>query len=195
MDLRTKWNDKYKDRIKKFIDNKNKPNERLENLSTYFTGGKGLDLACGLGANSLFLAQLGYNIQALDISEVATQYVRDQAREKQLDIVATAIDLTNLSNLNFKKNLFDLVIITYYLDRDIFPYVKSIIKDNGYFFMETFYLSEETKKVGISNKYKLHSNELLSTFTDWQVLYYEENEKEGRQTILVKNKSISNALE
>ncbi|OIJ11048.1 hypothetical protein BKP37_16695 [Anaerobacillus alkalilacustris] len=194
MDPRSKWNSKYKDRLSSNTQQV-APNERLKNVSDYLTGGKGLDLACGLGANSFFLAQLGYNIQALDISEVATQYVREQAREKQLDIVATAIDLTNLSKLNFKKNLFDLVIITYYLDREIFPYVKSIIKDNGYFFMETFYLSEETKEVGVSNKYKLHPNELLSTFTDWQVLYFEENEKEGRQTILVKKKSISNDLE
>jgi tellurite methyltransferase len=49
--------------------------------------------------------------------------------------------------------------------------------------METFYLSPKNENQGVSNHYKLQPGELLADFSDWKVLFYEENEQEGRQTI------------
>ena len=159
------------------------PNARLKNLSAYLKGGSALDLACGLGGNSLFLAGLNYQVQAFDISDVAVDFLKDQVAKKQLSIHTHLCDLTEWDKLNLKKASFDLVVMTYYLDRSLFPFVQSIIRDNGYFFMETYYLSSQNEHQAVSNQYKLRPKELLSAFGDWKVLYYEENEQEGRQTI------------
>ncbi|MCQ6276340.1 methyltransferase domain-containing protein [Bacillus sp. V3B] len=181
MDPKRKWNSKYSDRLHHL--DEPAPNIRLKNLSAYLNGGSAFDLACGLGGNSLFLAQLNYQVQAFDISDVAVDFLKNQAVKKQLSIHTHLCDLTEWHKLNLNKASFDLVVVTYYLDRSIFPFIKSVIKDNGYFFMETYYLSPQNEDQGVSNQYKLRSKELLSVFGDWKVLYYEENEQEGWQTI------------
>jgi tellurite methyltransferase len=178
MDTRTKWNHKHKERLQQLTEPE--PNARLESLSDYLTGGTALDLACGVGGNSLFLARNNYKVQAIDISEVAIDYIEIQAVKHNLSIQTQVSDLTNF---NLNKKSFDLVVITYYLDRSLFPIVKKHIKEGGYFFMETFYQSPQTENQGVSTQYKLKPKELLSEFGDWKVLFFEDNEQEGWQTI------------
>lgn len=178
---KNKWNRKYTERIK--TDEPVVENKRLRDLAPYLKGKTALDLACGLGGNSLFLAQIGYDVLALDVSEVAISYLKDKAKNQQLNIHAAVADLTHSNHLISKKNKFDLIVMTYYLDRSIFPIVKSALTNNGYFFMETFFMSPLKVKPEMPNKYKLHSNELLTEFKGWKILFYEESEVEGRQTI------------
>jgi tellurite methyltransferase len=77
--------------------------------------------------------------------------------------------------------------LTYYLDRSLFPLIKEVIRTDGYLFFETFYDNGANGNQHISNTYKLKSNELLSEFREWKILFFEENEQEGRQTIFCQN--------
>ena len=120
MEMRLKWNKKYNERISQQY-NDQAPNQRLKNLTPYLTGSSALDLACGLGANSLFLASIGYQVQAIDISDVAVDYLSEQSYKKKLDINVYLADLTDLNVLNIADSSLDLVISTYYLDRLVFP--------------------------------------------------------------------------
>ncbi|WP_144548263.1 bifunctional 2-polyprenyl-6-hydroxyphenol methylase/3-demethylubiquinol 3-O-methyltransferase UbiG [Bacillus sp. X1(2014)] len=186
MDSKTKWNNKYKDRM---IDIKEPvPNPRLENLSVYLNGGTALDLACGLGGNSLFLARMNYQVHSIDISDVAINFIRERSAQDNLKIQAQVCDLTEWSNPIMTNSTYDIVVITYYLDRSLFPIVKSVTKEGGYFFMETFNQSPRIENQGVSSQYKLLPNELLAEFSDWNVLFFEENEQEGRQTIFCQRK-------
>jgi tellurite methyltransferase len=181
VDSKVKWNSKHRGRI----DQVKVPiaNLRLRNLSAYLNGGKALDIACGLGANSLFLASMNYHVEAIDISDVAINFVSEQARCNKLEIHTIIGDLTELDRIPWEQHSFNLVVLTYYLDRLLFPVVKSLIQPGGYFFMETFFQTEQNKHEGVSSQYKLQSNELLFEFRDWKILFFEENEEEGRQTI------------
>jgi tellurite methyltransferase len=176
-----KWNTKHKDRLDQLKESQ--PNPRLKNLSAYLNGGTALDLACGLGGNSLFLARMNYQVEAIDISDVAITYIQEQAEKNQLNIQPRVGDLTELTNLHWQDSTFNLIVISYYLDRLLFPVVKSLINEEGYLFMETFYQSAQKENQGISNQYKLQPKELLAEFGDWTVLFFEENEQEGWQTI------------
>jgi tellurite methyltransferase len=186
MDSKTKWNRKHTQRITQLEEPSANP--RLENLTAYLTGDTALDLACGLGGNSLFLARKNYQVEAIDISDVAINYIQEKKEEQNLNIYPQVCDLTDLSQHKWKHSPFDLVVITYYLDRSLFPMMKSMIKDNGYFFMETFYQTPQSENQSVSNQYKLQSKELLAEFEDWNVIFFEENEQEGRQTIFCQKR-------
>jgi tellurite methyltransferase len=189
MDTSRKWNTKHKEQLEQ----KKEPtaNRRLEGLSSYLNGGRALDIACGLGGNSLFLAKKNYQVQAVDISDIAIAYIQDQTAKRKLSIDPQKCDLTDINKLQWSSDTFNLVVITYYLDRELLPIIKRIITENGYFFMETYFQSPQDNQK-ISNKYKLEPQELLSEFKDWKILYYEENEQEGRQTIFCQN--VQNAF-
>ncbi|GGY24127.1 class I SAM-dependent methyltransferase [Streptomyces omiyaensis] len=44
-------------------------------------GGRALDLGCGPGRNALYLASLGYEVDAVDLSATAIRWARERARE------------------------------------------------------------------------------------------------------------------
>ena len=44
--------------------------------------GRALDIAAGRGRNSLFLAELGFEVDAVDVSDVAVETVARHAREQ-----------------------------------------------------------------------------------------------------------------
>ncbi|MEH7544204.1 methyltransferase domain-containing protein [Neobacillus vireti] len=184
MDIQSKWNNKHLERIEQLTEPAS--NARLMKLAAYLNGGNALDLACGLGGNSLFLSRKGYYVQAIDISDVAIAYLQDQAVKNNLPIDARMADLTSLDQKSYDNQSFDMIVVTYYLDRRVFPLIKKILKADGYFFMETYFQAPNTVKQGVSDQYKLKPKELLNEFGEWQVLYYEENEHEGRQTIFCR---------
>jgi len=180
MDIRKKWDNKYETKLANM--NPPVPNERLLHIAPGLRGGAALDIACGLGGNSFFLTENGYKVTAVDISEVAINYVKEQAARNGLQISAQTADISNTESILFQE-MYDLAVITYYLDRALFPKVKGMVKNKGFFFMETFYRTREGGNQAISDKYKLETNELLKEFMDWKILFFEENEQEGRQTI------------
>jgi len=184
MNSRMKWNSKHKERLDQ--QRLPEPNPRIKNLSAYLTGGRALDLACGLGGNSIFLAQLNYEVEAIDISDVAIHYIQEQVSRDNLTIHPKICDLTELNNQQWRNESFDIVVITYFLDRSLFPFVKNLVKEEGYFFMETFYQSPQNENQGVSNQYKLQPKELLTEFSDWKVHFFEEVDNESRQTIFCK---------
>ncbi|WP_160723125.1 methyltransferase domain-containing protein [Bacillus sp. USDA818B3_A] len=96
--MELKWNTKHSERIKQLKEPVANP--RLVRLSPYLKGGIALDLACGLGGNSLFLAHKNYQVLALDISDVAIGYLKEQAAKNTLPIDAKITDLTKLDQLS-----------------------------------------------------------------------------------------------
>ena len=67
-----------------------------------------LDAACGIGTQSIGLAQLGYTITASDISQGALEQARREAAKRGLMIEFSVADLRNLPAAFHSK--FDLVI-------------------------------------------------------------------------------------
>lgn len=187
MDSQEKWNSKYKNRLTNNVPPE--PNKRLLMMSGYLSEGEALEIACGLGGNSIFLAEMGYEVTAFDISDVAVDFVQERAAGNKLNITVKTADLTKeKSVLSGRK--YNIVVLTYYLDRSLFPGMKELIKADGYLFIETFFQNGSSGNPNISNRYKLESNELLREFSDWRVLYFEENEHEGRQTIFCQKPAI-----
>jgi cyclopropane fatty-acyl-phospholipid synthase-like methyltransferase len=58
--------------------------------------GKALDLGCGDGRNSLFLARYGFSVDAFDVSQPAVEKLNQTARRSGLKITAEVVDLRDL---------------------------------------------------------------------------------------------------
>jgi 2-polyprenyl-3-methyl-5-hydroxy-6-metoxy-1,4-benzoquinol methylase len=101
-----------------------------------------LDLACGFGRHSLYLAKLGFNVTGVDITR---DYIVDAANEaKKMDLKAEFIQ-DDIRNINF-SNEFDVVLnladgAIGYLENDeenikIFDVISNVLKSGGKHFMD-----------------------------------------------------------
>lgn len=71
--------------------------------------GQTLDLACGRGRHALYLATLGHGITAVDISDVALDYLQNRAADNGIELKIVQADLDQPENL-FAKQRFDNVV-------------------------------------------------------------------------------------
>ncbi|MGR8008566.1 class I SAM-dependent methyltransferase [Streptomyces hypolithicus] len=77
------WDEFYADRSKPVPFFVAKPDESLASYVDrgLVTPGRALDLGCGAGRNSLYLASLGFEVDAVDLSPGALAWAGDRARE------------------------------------------------------------------------------------------------------------------
>lgn len=138
--------------------------------------GKVLVLAMGEGRNAVYLAQNGFDVTGVDISEVAIQKCNKLAKERNTTVNAVVADLTDY---DMGEAQFDLITNFYYYAPSIFPQVIDALKPGGIFILEQFSIDHlkyrETSGFGPRNPdYLIKPNELLEYFKSLRVLYYED---------------------
>jgi len=108
------WNQRYN--TDEFIYGK-EPNDFLKQEVFQIPKGDVLSLGEGEGRNSLFLAQQGYNVTALDISDIGLSKARKLAQENDVAIKTVQADL---SSFEFNKEQYDgIVSIFCHLPSDV----------------------------------------------------------------------------
>jgi len=149
------------------------PNPFLKKHIRLLPKGKALDMATGEGRNAVFLAQHGFEVNAVDISERGLKKVKKLAREKGVKINTFLVDLDQYP---IEKERYDLIANFYFLKRRLIPRIKKGLKKGGKVIFETYLL--EHRKLGTGGpkqaKYFLKPNELLRLFKDCRILFYRE---------------------
>ncbi len=136
--------------------------------------GKALDLACGRGANALFLAHHGLETSAWDVSDQAIALLEQSARELRLRLDTEVRDVIERPP---KQDSFDVIVVSHFLERAIFPALCLALRTGGLLYYQTF-IREQVSATGPSNPaYRLTENELLSLCMPLHIVYYRE---EGR---------------
>jgi SAM-dependent methyltransferase len=97
--------------------------------------GQALELACGLGGNARFLALCGLKTHAWDISDNALTILNNWASLNHLPIEPLITDLEQMI-LPFQQ--FDVIVVSRYLDRSLFPAIQDALKPSGLLFYQTF---------------------------------------------------------
>lgn len=97
--------------------------------------GLGLEVACGLGGNARFLAQCGLKVEAWDISDNALTVLNNYASAMHLPIQPTIADIEQML-LPYQK--YDVIVVSRYLQRDLFKQLESALKPNGLLIYQTF---------------------------------------------------------
>ena len=179
-----KWDKKYQE-TPKLLKERN-PSKKLAQVINKTKGKKALDIACGAGKNSIFLAKNDFEVEALDISQVALDNLNDKGYK---NIHTKHIDLEGYIP---KKNSYDLIIKTNYLDREIIPHLSDALKEDGILFIETYMHHESNTKPNSNSNYLLQGNELKSFFNDeFEILDYEEFDNETYELYRMKKQTIT----
>lgn len=133
--------------------------------------GQALDLACGTGANALFLARRGLKTTAWDISAEAISVLRARAAATNLALDTRICDVTDTV---IPAQSFDVIAVSYFLERALFPIIISALKVNGLLFYQTW-LRERSSNRGPRNEdFRLGANELLQLCRELHIVLYRE---------------------
>ncbi len=167
--LRAKWNSRYANGAAPDVDND------LAKHIELFPKGFALDIACGMGQNAKFLAQKGFHVDALDISDKALATLQD----------VTKIDTfcMDVHDFPWSKERYQLILNVNFLDRSIFSHIIDALAPGGYLFFKTF-----TYKSSMNRKYVLRKNELVQAFDALEIEYYRLIE-EGKRALLIAKKT------
>ncbi len=157
-----------------------------DNLYLLPASGLALDLASGLGANALLLAQQGMTTQAWDISDIAMHKLQQQAETHTLSIETC---IHEISENSFMPDSFDVIVVSRFLDRSISNAIMESLKPKGLLFYQT-YTQHKTSAQGPKNpRFLLAENELLDLFSALKVVYYRENASLGALQYGLRNEA------
>jgi len=170
---RIKWNERYR----------NNPvprgaSEIVKRFQEMIPGGFGLDIACGTGRNSRFLARKDFDMDAVDVADVAINAlagIHPKIRPMCVD----------LDTWTIPADTYDLILNIRFLNRRLFPYIKEGLKPGGLLIFESYLESEDGMHPPVSCRdYLLRENELLHAFLSLKIIYYEERDEDSRYGML-----------
>ena len=135
--------------------------------------GRGLDFACGLAANGVFLAQRGLQVEAWDISDVVVEKINAFANQANTKLTAKAHDLTSPP---LASEQYDVIVVAHYLDRSIAAQIVKALRPGGMLFYQTFVKDVTPDYTGPGNpEFRLDPNELLRLFSPLRLVVYRED--------------------
>lgn len=134
--------------------------EWLREILSLVPGKRALDIACGEGRNSLFLAQHGFSVSGVDIAKTALKRARHRIRAAGLRAEFQAVDLDQW----LPDSDYDLIITINFLQRELFPALVSHLVPGGLLMVDTIMAGDTL--VGAHNPaYLLAPGELRQLFT------------------------------
>ncbi len=172
LDSRTYWDRFYTDHAFK---SGKEPCPFLKEQIKRLSKGKALDIAMGEGQNAIYLASSGFEVEGIDISQVAVDRAQALAYEKQLTIKTKRSDLD--------MYLFDLMAYDAVIMIDFKPNLKRCydeiargLKHGGRLLVKGPLLGAQAMQEHTGNYFR--TNELLRALEGFNILYYCETEED-----------------
>jgi tellurite methyltransferase len=153
--------------------------------------GVALDLASGRGRNALWLAERGMTVVALDRNEHALADLRGEAAHRGLTVLADLADLET-GHVSFDRGAFDVIVVTYYLHRPLFPALIAALKPGGLLIYETFTLDQAGRGKPTNPEFLLEPGELVRLVQPLEIVDSREGTFEDRDVAsVVARKSVT----
>ena len=147
--------------------------EWIDRLASSGRGARrALDVAMGRGRHAVVLARSGFRTFGVDIKVDAARDAVASAKAAGVAIHAWCADLTQHP---LPPARFDLVVVARYLQRDLFPALRTAVVPGGVVLYETFTTAQRALGTGpTSPDHLLEPGELIGRFDAFDVLFYEE---------------------
>ncbi len=158
-----------------------KPSQILNLIwKNFLTNSSVLDLGCGQGGDSLFLAKNGFPVTAIDSSSVAINQIKDKKDELKLNNLELVCG--DIKNFDIKKDKYQVIIcrnVLNFLNKEEALRILNGLQDNiqkgGYIIIEVF--TKNDPSFISDNKFSSYfdEQELLNLLAGYKLLYYLEN--------------------
>lgn len=139
------------------------------------TDGEALDLGCGEGRNSLFLARYGYSVHAIDASSQGIQKLEKYARSQGFDTIN--YEVADVRTVQLKPNYYDAIIAVTILDhmreaegQQVARAMIDALKPAGFLFVESFTIHDPAAST------TRDENEVISETASFVQHFFEEGE-------------------
>ena len=146
-------------------------------------GRAALDVACGAGRNSVWLAEQGWDVFGCDVSLEGLRVAAQLARTRGVTLKLFCADLDTLS---LPRERFDLIVVFFYLQRSLFEVFQSALRPGGLLIYRT-YVADLAAPEGVllaggdNPAHVLQPGELAAAFAGFRILH--ENKKVGSRAI------------
>lgn len=169
---RIKWNSRFASEDS-FLGRRPSPflAREIATIEQLITGRRALDVACGEGRNSVFLAEHGFSVTGIDISEVGLAKAAGRAAEAGVEVEFVCADLDD----HQLDGRFDLVLNFNFLQRRLIPVEVGLLQPGGILLFDTILASPRLVTTSPPDFY-LQPGELVRLFAphDGEILRHEE---------------------
>jgi len=135
--------------------------------------GQVLDIACGQGRHMAWFTGLGMQVTGIDRSSEAVEAAGRFGDSILADIENGPWPLMQNGLSAAKPRPFDVVVVTNYLWRALFPLILQSVAPGGLLLYETFAVGNETLGKPSRPDFLLQPEELLRVFDGWRIVAYE----------------------
>ena len=187
-----KWNERY---LKGAYGTRTRPSalltEWLPKLQNSTNRSRAIDIACGTGRNSIYLAQHGWQVDAFDISEVALELLEKKSNAKKLSIACFHQDCGDAENQtdHLMDDEYNLAIVIRYTNLSLIPNLYRALKVGGYLIVEE-HLVTNKEVIGPQNpKFRVPPQSLYDAAGEFKILSYREGlvkDPDGRTAALAQ---------
>jgi SAM-dependent methyltransferase len=134
--------------------------------------GHALDLACGEGCDAVYLAALGFQVEAIDASAVALSKAERLAASRGVHIHWRRLDLEG--DYLPPAVTFDVITCHNFLHRPLLAALPAALHRGGLLIYATFLEGQEAYGHPSNPDHLLHRGELLRLWADLEVLDHQE---------------------
>jgi len=150
--------------------------------------GKALDVACGRAGNAFFLATSGFEVTALDLSEVVIESVNVYANEHQLKVHGVHADIRSYQ---LPVEHYDVITVSNFLERSICQSLIDALSPGGVLVYQTFVQEKVDPDSGPRNPaFLLEPNELHRIFGTLRVLVSFDAGFHGKRSDRYRNQAM-----
>lgn len=137
--------------------------DNLALIKSLVPGLRALDIACGEGRNSIFLAEEGFRVTGIDISQVGLEKARRWMERKGLQIDFRQADLRQY----VIAEQYDLIINCNFLLRDLIPKSVAALAPKGVLVFDTLLDSPHVPTTR-NKEHLLQPGELVRIFSSFE---------------------------